>query len=85
MDTIQARFRHARELRSLTQGDVARHFRVDRGTVYRWETGQTQMSLQTLIELAEFLNVERAWLVFGDGEAPVAMAEPARKVRRKAS
>jgi len=73
MDTreqLRARFRQAREAAGKSQGDVARHFDVDRGTVWRWEAGQTPFSLETLLDAAELLGCSPAWLVLGEGNAP---------------
>jgi transcriptional regulator with XRE-family HTH domain len=76
MDTrekLRARFRQAREAAGKSQGDVARHFGVERGTVWRWEAGQTPFSLETLLAAAELLGCSPAWLVLGEGNAPQAL------------
>jgi transcriptional regulator with XRE-family HTH domain len=83
MDTIHARFRAARELAGLTQGQVARHFGVDRGTVYRWDTGYTKLSIEVLAQAAVLFGCDRNWLVFGDGDAPVAEPVAAPKPSRR--
>jgi transcriptional regulator with XRE-family HTH domain len=70
MNSIGARFKHARQLRELTQREVARFFDVDTGTVYRWESGQTTMALSTLEAASTLFGVDRVWLVFGEGVAP---------------
>jgi transcriptional regulator with XRE-family HTH domain len=74
MDTIRARFKHARRLRGFTQRAVARHFDVDTGTVYRWESGVLPLVLQTLETAAGLFNVDRVWLVFGQGRPPSGLS-----------
>lgn len=70
MDTIRARFKHVRRLRGFTQREVARHFDVDAGTVYRWESGTSPLALPTLEAASELFTVNRVWLVFGEGPDP---------------
>jgi transcriptional regulator with XRE-family HTH domain len=73
MDTIRGRFKHARRLRGFTQRAVARHFDVETGTVYRWESGRAPLVLETLEAAAQLFNVDRVWLVFGQGRSPQAL------------
>lgn len=77
MDDIRLRFKQAREAAGLSQGDVARHFSVDRGTAYRWECGHSRISLDILVAAAELFGCDRYWLVFGEGKAPRARREGA--------
>src|SRR4051812_16397311 len=70
MDTIRARFKHARRPRGFTQRAVARHFDVETGTVYRWESGRAPLVLETLTAAAQLFHVDRVWLVFGQGAEP---------------
>jgi len=89
MDHVHNRFRFAREARGLTQVAVARHFRVDKATVCRWDTGITKPSLEQLSVAAALFECDRGWLAFGDGKPPevVANRPPPNKTRapRKAS
>lgn len=73
MESIRARFKFARKLRGKTQREVAEHFKVDTGTVYRWESGIIELTLPTLEAAAELLQVSRVWLVFGEGSGPKAL------------
>ena len=73
MDTTRARFKHARRLRGFTQRAVARHFDVATGTVYRWESGVLPLGLGTLEAAAQLFDVDRVWLVFGQGRPPEAL------------
>jgi transcriptional regulator with XRE-family HTH domain len=66
--SIRARFKQAREAAGLSQGDVARHFEVDRGTAYRWECGHSRIHLDVLLKAAELFRCDRYWLVFGEAQ-----------------
>jgi transcriptional regulator with XRE-family HTH domain len=70
MDSIRARFKHVRRLRGLTQREVASSFNVDTGTVYRWESGTSPLTLPTLEAASALFSVNRVWLVFGEGDGP---------------
>jgi transcriptional regulator with XRE-family HTH domain len=70
---IGKRIRFARsELASLRVAELAAELGVLPITVYRWETAQRRVSLDTLERIADFLHVSRAWLVTGHGEARAA-------------
>jgi transcriptional regulator with XRE-family HTH domain len=75
VDAIGNRFKRARVAAEMTQGEVARHFGVDRGTVYRWECGDSRIDLQVLIGAVALFGCERDWLVFGDGQPPRVRSE----------
>jgi transcriptional regulator with XRE-family HTH domain len=70
VDSIGIRFKRARMAAEMTQGEVAKHFGVDRGTVYRWECGVSRIDLRVLIDAAGLFGCTREWLTFGDGEPP---------------
>jgi transcriptional regulator with XRE-family HTH domain len=73
MDSLHSRFRHARRARGLTQREVAKSFGVDPQTVSRWERGESPLTLPTLELAAKVFDVDRVWLVFGEGPAPQAL------------
>jgi transcriptional regulator with XRE-family HTH domain len=73
MDSRHNRFRHARRVRGLTQRETARLFDVDPQTVSRWERGESPLTLPTLEEASRLFNVDRVWLVFGQGAPPQAL------------
>ena len=52
---------------NLTQADVAERLRISRGTYSRYETGEREMTYDTLIELAELFSVSVDYLI-GRGE-----------------
>ena len=67
---VGQRFRLARDCAGITRRQAAAIFGVDQTTVYRWETGDIGMSLDTQIQAATEFGVDRNWLVFGEGAAP---------------
>lgn len=51
------RLRQLRELKGLTQKEVAEHLNIDRQTVYRIEAGQS-VSYETLCDLCRFYGID---------------------------
>lgn len=49
---IGKRAQAERKRAKMNQQAVAVHFGIDKGTVSRWETGETEMSLSRILELA---------------------------------
>lgn len=56
-------FREARELKRLTQDEVADKLGVARATYGRYENGQRECSFETLNKLADFLGVSTDYLL----------------------
>lgn len=62
-----ARLAFARKMgRPITQMDVANHFGIEKGTVSRWETGET--SPHEPKKVAEFYECAASFLEFGEGD-----------------
>lgn len=51
------RLRHYREACALSQGQVAKALNIDRSTYTKYETGETEPSLNTLVKIATIYNV----------------------------
>jgi phage repressor protein C with HTH and peptisase S24 domain len=70
MRTVGQRIRRARQLRGLTQADVARRLgNVERGAVGNWERDQG-IKTENLIMLARALDCSVEWLAKGKGPPP---------------
>lgn len=73
MNTFSERLRFARNLRGLTQAELARAAGISQGAVANYENG-TRQSPRTIFPLANALKVSAVWLVKGSGpmdyEAP---------------
>jgi transcriptional regulator with XRE-family HTH domain len=54
----------------LSQRAVAKHFGLDKASIWRWEHGRTQPSIEQLNESAELFDVSPVWLVHGVGRPP---------------
>lgn len=65
--TFSDRLKHARDLRRLTQKDLARQARVSQSAIASYESGQRQTS-RSVRKLAKALKVELEWLELGKGE-----------------
>lgn len=68
-------FRSAREMRSLTQDEVADKLGVARQTYSRYENGQRECSFETLRKLADYLNVSTDYLL-GRGSSGCSLSSP---------
>ena len=55
-----------RKEKGLTQEELAEKFYTSSRTVSRWETGKTPPDLNTLIELADFYNVDIREIIDGE-------------------
>lgn len=60
---MKTNFRAARKALKLTQEDVAKALQVDRTTYVRYESGQRECSFETLLKLADYLNVSTDYLL----------------------
>lgn len=66
------RIAFARELAGLQQAALARLLDLTPQTMWRYETGRSMPSLDTLARIAVLCGVSRDWLIFGEGEPRVA-------------
>ena len=64
---LGSRLRRARTNAGLKVRDVADHVQRAPQTIYRWEWGATEPSLQELRALADLYGVSHAWLTTGSG------------------
>lgn len=76
---IGAALRAARIERGVTQDDLATLLGVDRVTVSRYEGGKRTLSVPTLVQIADYLDVPVTKLIPGSPEAP-AETPPARRI-----
>jgi len=66
VNTFGNRLRHARTLRKLTQGELARACGLSQGAIGNYESDRRR-SAKEVFRLAEALNVSAAWLAMGSG------------------
>jgi transcriptional regulator with XRE-family HTH domain len=65
--TYGSRLRQAMKRAGIKQQDIADKFGVSRGAVSQWKTDTTNPSTERSMLLAEYLQVDPAWLAFGTG------------------
>lgn len=70
MHTFGARVKALRLAREMTQEQFAKLAGVHLITVCRWECSNQVADVATAAKVAKNVGVDRAWLVFGDGEGP---------------
>ena len=58
-----------RKEKGLTQEQLAEHFYVSSRTVSRWETGSNLPDIVTLVNLAEFYDVDIREIIDGEGKS----------------
>lgn len=70
------RLKQARCARGLTQQDLADKFKVTQQRVAKWENGFTNLTAETLVPLADFLDCTTDWLLglVNDPQAKVSEA-----------
>jgi len=73
VNTFGNRLRHARTLRKLTQGELARACGLSQGAIGNYESDRRR-SAKEVFRLAEALNVSAAWLAMGTGPMEPASA-----------
>jgi transcriptional regulator with XRE-family HTH domain len=71
LTTPGGRLRHARQLRDLTQVQLAHRYGTEKQTVYRHET-TGKIGRKSIDKYAEILGVSASWLAYGDGPEPDA-------------
>ena len=71
-----------RKEKGLTQEQVAEHFCISSRTVSRWETGANLPDLQTLIELADYYNVEILEIIDGERKSETMDSETKNTLKK---
>lgn len=61
--TFKQRLKLLRKEKGLTQEQLAEELFVVRHTIHRWESGETQPSIDDLLKLSQFFNVNTDYLV----------------------
>lgn len=72
MSTIGDRIRSAREMKGLTQQELADHFGISRVSVTQWELGTTQPGRDKYEGLANLLGGNAEWFLTGKGVIPIS-------------
>ena len=62
MTSFSERLKELRKRNNLTQQELADKVGTNRVNVTRWETGRTEPNFETLIKLADLLDVSLDWL-----------------------
>lgn len=70
------RLQWARRHRAMRQVDLAEQSGITRNTINALENDQRSPRIKTVCLLSTALNVEAAWLAFGDGESGLPEGEP---------
>jgi transcriptional regulator with XRE-family HTH domain len=69
VNTLKERLQYARELRGLSQGELARLAKCSQSTIGNIESGERD-SLRNLVVVARVLRVSADWLYDGHGPKP---------------
>ena len=64
--TIGSRLKHARELKQLSQGELATKTGVSKGTISMTERDITELTTSNLIAICRTLGVSAEYVLFGD-------------------
>lgn len=88
LQTIGERIKHLREVRGLTQQDLAALTGLQRGNISHYERNKVKPSAEAIVQLATFFNVSSDWLLTGreqiKGEnGDLRVAERLRQLRRQ--
>lgn len=75
MDTFANRLRYARELRCLTQAELARAAKVSQSAIANYENG-TRKSAKNIFKLAGALQLSPRWLAEGVPPMEPSLSEP---------
>lgn len=70
---VGMRLASAREMKGLTQQDIATRFSINKGTVSAWETGRGDPGIYRIKELAKLYEVSTDALLWEDSLTPDAM------------
>lgn len=62
------RLKELRVLNGLYQKDVAEYLNVDRTTYVKYETGDSEPNIETLLKLSKFFNVSVDYIINGENE-----------------
>lgn len=73
-----------REGKGLTQEQLAEHFYVSTRTVSRWETGSNMPTVDMLIDLADFYNVDIQEIIDGERKSENMEIETTETVKKVA-
>ncbi len=57
------RLRELRELRNLTQGDLAKELKVSQSTIAMWESGKRDPDTEALHRIADYFGVSTDYLI----------------------
>jgi len=76
--------KHLRKSRGFTQEQLAEQFFVSSRTVSRWETGSNMPDLSTLVELANFYNVDIREIIDGERKSEY-MSHETKDMLKKAA
>lgn len=72
MNTVSERLKYALLVRDISQAELARKIGVTRGAISNLINKVSQgLSAENALKIAEVLEVDPYWLVFGRGEGPV--------------
>ena len=82
---LASRLRRARIDASLTQEQLAESLGVNRRTVYTWEAGRSEPTVDRLEEIAVVLDRPTEWLLEGQGDDRTARLNSLRERLEKMS
>lgn len=71
-----------RRQRHLSQEQVASQVFVSRQAISKWEQGETTPDLDTLVQLADLLDVDLNTLVTGESPTPVSPTDQSKRPNR---
>lgn len=75
-NSLQVRLGMARELREMTQAELAKALEIKRETVAQWETGKREPKAEQIFQVAKALNVSADYLL---GLSTVPENDPGKK------
>ena len=76
MKTVSERLQYALIVRGISQSELARKIGVTRGAISNLKNNVSSgLSAENALKIAEVLNIDPYWLVFGKGEGPVSSKE----------
>lgn len=70
---VGLRLKRMREVKGLSQSDVAKHFKVGKGTVSAWETGLGDPGVYKLRQLSKLYGVASDAILWENSLSPEAM------------